>query len=151
MPLKSNNNDIENELQSSYVANEYGEVFKELGTAKKQLSSNELIEVNAKIYKKNINLLSQKSFKEFNGDKLYRYSIVCISRSKYGGKLTSTWLFGLWVKVNDVPITQPLYPDGKDVMIYTKPTVIHYIETEEENPLIKIGWQKTIPEPKIIK
>ena len=60
-------------------------------------------------------------------------------------------MFGFWVRVNDVPITQPIYPRGKDIMIYTKPTVAHYFETEEEEIKINIGWVESVPDPKIIK
>jgi len=153
LPLKSNNGLEENNfqvLQTSYVA-ELGELYQNKGTAKKQISSTEMLEVSVKIYRKKVSSLSQKSFKQFKGDAVYRYSIVCISSSSINGNLTSTWAFGLWVRVNDVLITQPLYPNGKDILIYTTPTVVHYIETDEDDPLIKVGWVKSIPDPKIIK
>jgi hypothetical protein len=154
LPLKSSDTVSENNFkvwQTSYSVAEYGEVFRDLGTAKKVISDSEILEVNAKIYRKKITSRSQKSFRDFKSDELYRFSIVCVSNSTYRGQLTSTWVFGLWVRVNNVAITQPLYPDGKDVLIYTTPTVVHFIETDEFDPLIKMGWKKSVPDPKIIK
>jgi len=151
LPLKSNDSVSENNfttLQSSY---EFGEVFRDLGTARKEISNNEILMVSAKIYRKKISLRAQKSFKDFKSEDVYRFSIVCESKSTINGQLTSTWVFGLWVRVNDVAITQPLYPDGKDVLIYTTPTVVHFIETDEANPYIKMGWRKSVPDPKIIR
>ena len=154
LPLKSNDSSSENNfqvMQTSYSAAEFGEVFRDLGTARKAISDTQILEVNAKIYRKRVGITSQKSFRNFKSDDVYGFSIVCTSRSTYQNQLTSTWVFGLWVRVNDVPITQPLYPDGKDVLIYTEPTVVHYLETDEFDPLIKIGWKKSVPDPKIIK
>ena len=151
IPLKSNDGGVKFIDTEAYVSSEFGELYRDLGTAHKVISEGEVIDVNAKIYRKIISVISQKSFKDFKGENVYGYSIVCVSKSLCNGQLTSTWLFGLWVRVNNVPITQPLYPDGKDVMVYTTPTVVHYIETEETNPSIKIGWAKSVYDPKIIK
>lgn len=151
IPLESNNKSIKNNIFiEESIQDELGNVFIELGTAKKQLSDNEIIIVNAKIYKKRVNSTSQKSFRSYEKT-LYRYNVVCVSLSEYQGELTSTWIYGLWVKVNDVPVTQPLYPTGKDVMVYTTPTIVHYIETEEENPRFKIGWTESVYDPKLIR
>jgi len=151
IPLKSYDRGISIENQQQYLLeSELGEFFKELGTARKDITDG-TFEVNVQIYRKLITERSQKSFREIKGENIYRYNIVCTSSSIYEGQLTSTWLFGLWIWVNQVPITQPIYPDGKDVMVYTTPTIVHTIETDEENPSIRIAWEKGVPDPKIIK
>ena len=69
LPLKSNNGLEENNfqvLQTSYVA-ELGELYQNKGTAKKQISSTEMLEVSVKIYRKKVSSLSQKSFKQQYG------------------------------------------------------------------------------------
>ena len=132
------------------VTNSFGELYEDKGRAQKEISSNETLNVSVKVFRKRVNLRSQKSFRNYDNT-LYGYSIVCESSSKVNNNLTSTWLFGFWVRVNDVPITQPIYPRGKDIMIYTKPTVAHYFETEEEEIKINIGWVESVPDPKIIK
>ena len=150
LPIKSKHIEIENNNLTTFN-NDFGELYVELGTAKKQLSEYTNICVKVMVYKKKINSRTQKSFKDYKGNNLFRYNIVCVSSSKYNNQLTSTWLYGFWVRVNGVAITQPIYPRGKDVMIYTTPTIAHYVETEEEEIKFNVGWEESVPDPKIIK
>lgn len=149
IPLKSNEIIVEN-LVTIEEEQELGILYDELGTVSTEISEDEYIEVTIEIYKKRIDERSQKSFRSFDAT-AYRYSVVGISNSEFMGELTSTWLYGFWVKVNGVLITKPLYPRGKDLMIYTTETILHTIETEEENPKFNVGWVESIYEPKIIK
>jgi hypothetical protein len=150
LPIKSTDIIVENNILDTSIG-EFGELYIELGTAEKKLSESISICVKAMVYKKKINSQTQKSFRNYGSGNIYRYNIVCVSSSKYNNQLTSTWLYGFWVRVNGVPITKPLYPRGKDIMIYTTPTIAHYIETEEEEIKVNIGWAESIPDPKIIK
>lgn len=150
LPIKSNDNLVEYNI-IEVVSNKFGILYKDLGVATNHISDDEIITIAVKVYKREINSQTQKSFKSFGDDKMYRYNIVCISESTFNGELTSTWLFGFWVKINGVLITRPIYPNGKDMMIYTTPTIAHYIETHEENIKINVGWSESVYEPKIIK
>ena len=153
LPIKSSDFVIENNflIEEMIENNEFGELYVNIGTANKKISEIASISVSVMVYKKKLTSRTQKSFKRYDGDIVYRYNIVCISNSKYNNQLTSTWLYGFWVKINNVPITKPIYPRGKDVMIYTTPTVAHYIETDEEQIKINVGWAESVPDPKIIK
>lgn len=117
----------------------------------KSISDNEIIHLKVKVYKKELNSQTQRSFKSYVDERRFGYTIIGISESTFNDQLTSTWLFGFWVKVNGVQITQPLYPRGKEIMVYTTPTELYYFETEEPSVLVKVGWVDSIYEPKIIK
>lgn len=152
IPIKSNNNVIplnNNEIVDN--SQNFGNLYEDKGHVVKFLSDDELIFLSVKVYRKSITEKTQRSFKSYVEENRFGYTIVGISESKYNDQLTSTWLYGFWVKVNGVQITRPLYPRGKDIMVYTTPTELYYFETHEDDVLVKVGWLESIYEPKIIK
>ena len=152
LPIKSN--DIVNEtsfVEMIEMEEIFGELYEDKGEVLKFISDEEIIHLRIQVYRKPLNQITQKSFRSFAEDKRFGYTIVGKSESVYNGETTSTWLFGVWVKVNDVLITKVIYPRGKEVLVYTTPTEIHYFETHEPNVKVNLGWVESIYEPKIIK
>jgi hypothetical protein len=152
IPIKSNDNIV------SMVSNEtvdnnqkLGILYEDKGHVVKFISDDEIIFLKVKVYKKELDEQSQRSFKSYAEEIRFGYTIVGISESTFNGELTSTWLYGFWVKVNGAQVSRALYPRGKDIMVYTTPTELYYFETEETSVLIKVGWVESIYEPKIIK
>jgi len=153
VPLKSGNNIIDNqytidENDDVREAEYFGELVEELGVYENQISNTEIIYLKFELYRKTLTKRTQKSFSE---NKEFGYSVIATSESYYRNQLTSTWLFGLMVTINTVPVTKALHPRGLDIMIYTTPTKIFYFEENRANVDININWESSAPDPKIIK
>jgi hypothetical protein len=109
-------------------------------------------------YVRKMTILNDVQFQEKQKEKLlfdpnkYRYELVLISNSRYQNELTSTWLYGVQIKVNEFDITSKDYPNNDyNVLVKTKPTVIYWRETSLEMLLMEIKWNNAIYDPRKVK
>ena len=74
----------------------------------------------------------------------YRYELVLVSKSMFGGKLTKTWIYNAKVFIGDAEMTKQQFPDGFTAIIETTPTVIYWYETSLDTINVKITWKNSI-------
>lgn len=74
----------------------------------------------------------------------FRYELVLVSKSIYGGKLTKTWIYNAKVFIDSAEMTKQQFPDGFTAIIETTPTVIYWYETSLDTINVKITWKNSI-------
>jgi len=83
----------------------------------------------------------------------YKYKLYLVSKSKYKGDVTSTWVYGGRVVANKVELTSKQFPEGFIILVGVKPTLIYTYETNNKDNNINLGitWDKAVYEPRIRK
>lgn len=83
------------------------------------------------------------------GETKYHYELYIVSKSKYNGELTNTWLYGVKVYINGENIYEQQFPDGFLASIKTDPTLIHTHHAFDKDAEFEVTWEKAIYEPRI--
>jgi len=121
--------------------------YKDLGTWKLEINGNELrISAFATIEK----IIDVKK-KEITEDTKYKYEVYLISKSKYENEITSTWIYGGKIFVNEEEVTYKQFPYGFTVLIKTQPTLVWHDIIDKDDIEIKIDWEEAKFENRIRK
>lgn len=85
--------------------------------------------------------------------KCYKYNLYLKSNSKYNDELTSTWVYGGRVIVNNEEITSKQFPEGFIILVGVEPTLIYSYETDKKDNNLNLGitWDNAVYEPRIRK
>lgn len=87
---------------------------------------------------------------EKEGIKFYRYELILVSKSKYNGYNTSTWLYGARVYINGDEITKSQFPDGFTMNVGIEPTLIYWYKSPVNVKInFYIKWEDAVYEPRI--
>ena len=83
----------------------------------------------------------------------YKYKLYLKSKSLYAGVLTSTWIYGGRIVVNNVEVTNKHFPDGFIISVGVEPTLVYTYELDKKDNSLNLGitWERAIYEPRVHK
>ena len=126
----------------SFVANTTfdNEIYRHFGTANFPANYNTATTIEAYITKTPVTPQTQKGLVTYE----YLYEIIVISRSTVNGYHTNTNLYGVRVFYNGRETSGKTFPNGFNVLVLQEPTIIYWLEIDDEFPEIKFNWKEAM-------
>ena len=81
----------------------------------------------------------------------YHYELYLVSKSKFEGDSTNTWVRGLRIFVGGKDILVDQFPKGMTVSIGTEPTLIYTHHCDNQFCEFEVTWEAAVYEPRTRK
>jgi len=116
------------------------QIYRHFGTANFPANYNTSTTIEAYITKDYVTSANKRGLVDYK----YLYEIMIVSHSRYNGIPTNTNLYGVRVFYNGNETSWKTFPNGFNVLILQQPTMIYWIEVNDEKPDITIKWAESM-------
>ena len=113
------------------------EVYRHFGTANFPVNHNTSTTIDAYITRCIVTPTSQKGLVTYK----YLYEVILTSGSSVNGVPTNTNLYGVRIFYNGKETSAKTFPMGFNVLILREPTMIYWMEMDDQFPEITFNWK----------
>lgn len=114
-------------------------IYKEFDVWENKISDDDIVSLKAYITVDSI--LTKENV-------VYQYQLFILSLSKSIGSPTITWLYGTRIFIDNVEVSNDIYPDGFMVAVPTTPLSVYKYKSPSTKLKFSLTWEKAIADPR---